>query len=374
MFQNNSRFSINKGLVISCVAALTACGSDVYQGAELAKVGTQYSLSTTASSSTIAYRVSGGGEAVESSSLVEVAADCATASGVLTKRTETAEEETLQLLQIIAHTNLNHPLIPDEEDVFAEREAMIFQERTRTARNTYVEETLIDAASPAPLTTNTYNDEAQETSSSYFGVTADEYVVRFEMGSLWSDFEAVDPSTVELWTRNNPSVGDVWVSQNGNTVYIYAGIDVLNLGSVPTEVHKVEMYEVGGLQAEGSDVYNQCLSLGRDQVQSTDPNQTQQDLEGVFLDAGCIGGFTHVKTGTQWWYKNLLLQEEGTTQEIDILDYGFEWYEADPLAGTCSRQTGFVYGDPLVPASPFVEYTLTTRTYKTELADWTEPQ
>ena len=101
MFQNNSRFPMNKCLIISCVAVLTACGSDVYQGAELAKVGTQYSLSTTASSSTVAYRVSGGGEAVESASLVGVAPDCATAGGVLTKRTENAEEETSQLLQII---------------------------------------------------------------------------------------------------------------------------------------------------------------------------------------------------------------------------------------------------------------------------------
>jgi len=345
----------------------------MYEGAALAPVGTKYTLNTTSTDSTTFYRVSNGNEAVEASALVETAADCNIASGVYSRRTETAEVETQQLLQIIAHTNLNHPLIPNEEDVFAEREAMVFQERVRTAANLYIEESIIDPANPTAVTTNTYSDEAQETSSSYFGVTADEYVVRFELGTLWNDFESVGPSAIELWTRNNPTVGDVWVSTNGNTIYIYAGVDVLTLGGVPKEVHKVEMYEVGGLQPEGSDVYNQCLSIGREQLQSTDPNQTQQDLEEVFLDGGCVGVFTHVKTGTQWWYQNLLVQEEGQTTDIEILDYGFEWYEADAMLGSCSRMTSMSYGDPLIPAQAFVEYTLTTRSYKTELEEWVQP-
>lgn len=360
---------------MSILTLLLACGgADVYQGAELAAVGTNYTLTTTSTSEVGYYRVAGGGEAVEATSLVGTAADCVSASAVSTTRRETNEEERIQLLQVIAHTQLNHPLIPDEEDVFSPRQAMVLQDRSRTGSFSYIEETQYDPTTFATFNTNTYSDEAQETSSSYFGVTADEYVVRFDLGELWSDFEELEADSVDLWTKNNPQAGDVWVSENGNTLYIYAGVDVLTIASLPQEVHKVDMYEVGAIQPDGSKAYDDCLNIGASQVQSTNPNQTQQDLDEVFLDAGCVDSFTHVKTGTQWWYKNLLVKEEASSMEIEILDYGFEWYESDVATSSCSRQTGTVYGDPLLPAEPFIEYALTTKTYTTEVSDWVAPQ
>ena len=360
---------------MSIISLLLACGgADVYQGSELALVGTNYTLTTTSTSETGYFRVSGGGEAVESTGLVETAADCVSASAVLSTRRETSEGESIQLLQVIAHTQLNHPLIPDEEDIFSPRQAMVLQDRSRQGSHSYIEETLYDPTTFATYNTNTYTDEEQSTSSSYFGVTADEYVVRFGLGDLWSDFENLDGSSVELLTKNSPQVGDVWVSENGNILYVYAGEDVLTLGSLPHEVHKVEMYEVGSIQPDGSKVFDDCLSIGVNQLQSTDPNQVQQDLDEAFLDAGCTDSFTHVKTGTQWWYQNLLVKEEALSMEVDILDYGFEWYESDVSTSSCSRQTSTIYGDPLLPANPFVEYALTTRTYTTEASDWVAPQ
>lgn len=362
---------------MSIISLLLACGgSDVYQGTQLASVGTNYTLTTTSTSETGFFRISGGGEAVESTGLVESAADCVSASAVLTTRRETSEEESIQLLQVIAHTQLNHPLIPDEEDVFSPRQAMVLQDRSRTGRHSYIEETRYDPTTFATYNTNRYTDEEQTTSSSYFGVTADEYVVRFGLGDLWSDFENLDASSVELWTKNNPQVGDVWVSENGNILYVYAGEDVLTLGSLPHEVQKVEMYEVGSIQPDGSKIFDDCLDIGTSQLQSTDPNEVQQDLDEVFLDPGCMDSFTHVKVGTQWWYQNLLVKEEATSMEVEICEdcYGFEWYESDLATSSCSRQTSTVYGDPLVPAEPFVEYALTTKTYTTEISDWVEPQ
>ena len=356
---------------------LLACGSDgdsSYSGTELAPVGTRYTLTTQGSSQSTYYRISDGGEPVKAVSVVGTANDCGVASQVLTSRTDTATFENISLLQVIAHTPLNHPLIPDAEDVFSEREAMVLQDRSRSAQISLVEETRYDPTTFANYTTNTYSDDAQTSSASYFGVTADEYVVRFELGDLWSDFEEIDPSSVELWTKNNPQVGDVWVSTNGNILYIYAGLDVLNLGSVPNEVHKVEMYEVGGLQSEGSDIWEQCLDVGLSQLQSDDPNQTQYDQEEVFLHGGCLNSFTHVKTGTQWWYNNLLIKEEASVQQIEILDYGFEWYEIDSTGMSCTRQTAYSYSDPLFPASVYVEYVLTSSSYTTELSDWIQPQ
>jgi hypothetical protein len=360
---------------MSIITLLLACGgSDVYQGAQLASIGTNYTLTTSSTSSTTLYRVSGGGEAVEASALVGVAADCISASAVLSTRKETSEEEHIQLLQVVAHTNLNHPLVPDEEDVFSARQAMVLQDRARVGSHTFVEETLYDPTNFATYSVNTYTDDTQETSSSYFGVTADEYVVGFELGTLWSDFEELTPDAVELWTKNNPVVGDVWVSENGNILFIYAGVDVVTLGSLPQEVHKVDVYEVGSVQPDGSDIYDDCLDIGVNQIQSTDPNQPQQSLEEVFLDPGCLDSFTHVKTGTQWWYQNLLIKEEASSMEIEIFDYGFEWYESEAATGSCARQTAITYGDPLFPAQAYVEYALTTKTYTTEVSDWVQPQ
>ena len=206
---------------MSIIYLLLACGgSDVYQGAQLAQVGTNYTLTTSAASSTTYYRISDGGEAVEASALVEVAPDCISASAVLSTRKETSEEEEITLLQVVAHTNLNHPLVPDEEDVFSSREAMVLHNRSRVASHTFVEETLYDPTNFATYSVNSYTDEAQETESYYFGVTADEYVVRFDLGTLWSDFEDLTPGAVELWTKNKPAVGEEWVSENGNILYI----------------------------------------------------------------------------------------------------------------------------------------------------------
>ena len=52
-------------------------------------------------------------------------------------------------------------------------------------------------------------------------ITTDEYVVEFPLGNLWSDPDTeVSASDVTLLTRFEPNVGDIWASQNGNTVYI----------------------------------------------------------------------------------------------------------------------------------------------------------
>ena len=119
----------------------------------------------------------------------------------------------------------------------------------------------------------------------------------------------------------------------------------------------------------------QCINAGAKQYQSTDPADTQADESQALLDDGCQGNFTHVKSGTQWWYQNLLIKEEATVQTISIADdgYGYEWYEDDGF-GTCTRMTSKISNnDPLLNPLIFVEYQLTTSTYIKELGDWVEP-
>ena len=233
-------------------------------------------------------------------------------------------------------------------------------------------------------------------------MTGDEYVVRFELAALWSDFEELDPGRLTLLTKNEPSIGDVWVSANGNILYIYAGKDVVNIGAIATEVDKVNLYEVTGLQPAGKEVMDDCINIGVEQLQSNDPSDSQVNNTKISLDSSCVDNFTHTKTGTQWWYNNLLIKEEATVQVISIDDadsedvsdggdvaddgedgigddtatvhppYGYEWYVDDGL-GACTRQTSDENNDPSLNAQIYVEYKLSTISYVTELVDWIEP-
>ena len=58
---------------------------------------------------------------------------------------------------------------------------------------------------------------------------------------------------------------------------------------------------------------------------------------------------------------------------IEVLDYGFEWYQPDATGTSCTRETATSYSDPLYPAAPYIEYILTKSTYTTQISDWTQP-
>ena len=219
-----------------------------------------------------------------------------------------------------------------------------------------------------------YVDSDITTTSSYHGVAVDEYAVEFPLRFLWSDFESeVAASDVKLLIRDNPEIGDVWVSSSGNTLYVYQGIDLVTLGSTPAKAHKVTLYETGTAK-EGDKVgtiMDQCINVGLDQLNTN--NGEEYSHPTLVLNTECEGEFTHVEVGSQWWYNYVLVKEEVVATEVEIIDYGFEYYE-EQEDGNCVRQVMRTNNDPSIQMFQFIEYKLTSAERSRGVLNWTEPQ
>ena len=108
---------------------------------------------------------------------------------------------------------------------------------------------------------------------------------RFDLGDLWTDFEEIDQSDLTLMTKSMPQIGDVWVSKNGNTLYVYAGVETQTIGGEARDVDVVEMYQTSNLQPEGGAVYEQCFQTGLSQQSTDNASLEQFSHETVNLDS-----------------------------------------------------------------------------------------
>ena len=352
--------------IVSMIPFLMACSSDPYP------LGFQFTSDIEFSQTTTSFRIVNGGEPEESIGVVGSGETQSIAASSAGSRLVTAFGQQQILSSVVGETQLSHPLVPNEDD-FDKIPASVVQERRRTASYSIVDELFFDPTLDTPqYALTTYTDDAVLTDAGYYGVAADEYVVRFNLGTLWEDFnEDVELSDVELLTRNEPEDGDVWASENGNVLYIYSGVSALNFAGQAEKVDKVEMFEATNLQPEGADVFTQCFYTGKVQVDETDSDSLEDSsTDTLLLDNGCEGSFTHMKVGTQLWYKNVLVSEESTRQVISITDYGYEWYEeGDPNVWV--RVTSPTQDEPT--AVPYVEYTLTERVETLKTTKWIEP-
>ena len=337
------------------------------------EVGLQVVGKSTRDQTTIFYRMFDGGDPIESIGLVGTGTSCPIAENTAGSRSDTFLGEEQLLLQVVGETELGHPLVPNSEE-FATDYASVVQFRQRSAGSRIISELNYDPETLQQFNTTSYVDDAVSTNSGYYAVAADEYVAQFSLDMLWHNVDELEPAKVDLMTRNNPEVGDVWSSFNGNILYIYEGEEVYTVGGVAQKVDVVSMYETSGLRPDGADVFEQCLNAGQSQLSSDDIDIEQYANSGVFLDSGCEGDFTHAKVGTQWWYNNILVKEESTTQQVVVNDYGYEWFVADPNTGACARQTAKLLTDTSVNARMFVEYSLTTVDNTFEVTKWTDPQ
>ena len=314
-----------------------------------------------------------GSEPIESIGLIGVGDTLLVAQSSAGTRTTSSSVQLQYLSQVVGNTPVSHPLVPNSDE-FGPLMASVVQEKVRSSAYSVVEESFYDPASAFPqYDVVSYVDDQIVTYASYYGVAADEYFVRFDLGTLWSDFEEeVSASDVTLLTRNQPDMGDVWSSANGNTLYVFAGEENVTIGGQPRTASKVALYEAANLQSDGADVYEQCLRFGFDQ-QSTNSMDLSQYSNGLaYLDPGCEGAFSHVQTGTQWWYSGILVKEETTEQLVNITDFGYEWYEDQP-DGTVVRKRAQGLTDPSLLATKFIEYQLTQVDTVKGVTEWREP-
>ena len=355
---------------------LCACGSDKAP----IPVGLQYEANITTDLTSTYYRLTEGEDPIESVGVLGNAPNCLQAQVSAGQLTSVVTEEQQILGQVIGSTELSHPLVPNSDE-FSNLQASIIQEREQLFFYGYTQETVYEPTSETPMSEAdyrtyqnvTYVDSDITTKSDYHGVAVDEYAVEFDLNLLWSDFEEVSPSSVRLLFRDNPEIGDVWVSTSGNTLYVYQGIEPITLGGVAAKAHKVKLYETASVKPNGGAIFDQCINRGLEQLSTDDANTEQYSYTTLFLDAGCEGNFTHTEVGTQWWYNYVLVKEEVVATEVEILDYGFEYYE-DQAEGNCIRKTTVSDQDPSIQMFPFVEYKVTIATRTRGMTSWSSPQ
>lgn len=272
-------------------------------------------------------------------------------------------------MQVVGET-LVPRIIPNDTHEQEEVWLSLVMENTRTAGTDYeIRNHYSPYDDPTTWTTESLNDAAQLTETSYYGVTAEDYVAKFELASLWpADDSGLSPGAAELLTKHDPKKGDVWFSQNGNSVYMFDDFEELSVGDENLKTARILVYESGDVELASSGILSQCIRNGRDQYGNTIPGASYYDDEVTTLDSGCEGGFRHVQTGTQWWYQGILVKQEVINVDVEVHDFGWEWYESDST--WCARRTDSRRPD--VVADLFIEFSVTTSEETREAEEWFE--
>jgi len=316
------------------------------------------------------YREIQGSAPAESVGLVgwgETCTEAMSSSGTLT--TEAVLEKHINM-QVVGET-LVPRLVPNDTHEQEEVWLSLVMENTRSGGTVYA---LSNNYNPRNSTATTWTTESlsdvpKVTETSYYGVTAEEYVAKFELATLWpADDAGLSPGDAEMLTKNEPKKGDVWFSQNGNSVYMFDDFEEINVGEENLKTARILVYESGDVDLANSGIIGDCINSGRDQYGSTYPGDVVYDDQVAMLDAGCEGGFRHVQTGTQWWHNGILVKEEVTNVDVTVHGYGWEWFEN----GTdgCYREDSRVR--PSITADLFMEFSVTTSVEVREAEEWFE--
>lgn len=334
---------------------------------------------TTAQAESAAFRVVEGdipgtaGDVVEQKGVVGSGENCVIARQSSGTLYTTLVYEQQQAYNVVGETEADLPLVPGEQEEWSRVPVSVVKASSRLATWSEARESFVDPSPDAEVVQwdeVRYDDGNIVTTAGFHGVAADEFVVRIEMADLWDDLEDLDATDIQLMTRHEPQKGDVWPSVNGNSLFVYQGHEPLTVGGTTMKkADKVAIYATGNADWQ-SGIFEQCLYLGLNQLQTTDPNVESSSIDKAILDPGCVGSFVHVQEGTEWWYHNVLVKSEAEQSVVNVRDYGFEWFVEDEASGSCTRQTSLTRDDPT--AKLFVEYTVTLTTVTQQVSSFTE--
>lgn len=351
-----------KSILFGLLAASTVgCGpSGPYEVGLIVKSTAEVSTTTTS------YREVGGKGVQESVGAVGSGTVCSDAmSSAGTRVTQWLGEDKVNM-QVVGETQVPR-LVPDDtheqEDVWIS----LVMETTRSAGTAYSSESTNSPDSdPSDRATESLEDRPITTGVRYFGVTADDYVAAFELATLWpSGSDGLDPADAQLLTKNDPKKGDVWFSKNGNSVYMFSGNEELSISGQTLKVAKVMVYEASDVEFADEGIMDDCINKGREQYSDSGSDDDYDD-EVALLDAGCGNGFRHTQTGSQWWYNGILVKEETENVDVNVVDYGWEWYEES--GSYCTRQTSLNRPDD--EAKKFIQYEVSVSTVNRMATDW----
>jgi hypothetical protein len=333
------------------------------------QVGLMVKSTSQVTETTKTYREILGSPPGESNGLLGYGENCTDAWSSVGTTTEEAVLERKINLQVVGET-LVPRLIPNDTHEQEEVWLSLVMENTQEAGTNYaINNHYNPYEDPTTWTTEELSDDAQLTETSYYGVTAEDYVAKFDLGTMWpGDDSGLNPADAEMLTKNNPKKGDVWFSQNGNSVYMFDDFEEFSIDDSDLKTARVLVYEQGDVELASSGILNQCIKAGRAQYGDTRPDAPFYDDQIAMLDAGCEEAFRHVQTGTQWWYKGILVKEEVTNVDVTIHDSGWEWPESGD--NYCSRETSAVRPD--VQADLYIEFSVTTSIELREAEEWYE--
>lgn len=283
--------------------------------------------------------------------------DCAEARGSAGTLTITEVGTATQRWSVIGQTESSHPLAPGADTYGAVGVSVVESNASFGGHATTVETFRAPGASPSSWEQTTDGDVARDTRASFQGIAADEYVVSLSsLGDLWTDLESDESNlAMNLITRHNPQAQDIWSSLDGSMLYIADTSEELTVAGEKVQAMRVDVLTVADPDPTVGSLVDKCISESVSEFVTTHPDFEDGTLRTAHLDTGCENAFVHQELGSEWWYNNVLIQSSKTQYEVEIIDYGYEWFENNGTS--CTRVTSPTRDDP--DAELFIDYSVT---------------
>ena len=372
-----------------CTLLLAACGgADQVTPAPL-KAGTTITGASQITSTTKLWKYTPEAGAVEQKGTIGTGSDCDVAGA--SSGTATVSEVGVRntTLQVLGNTVSRHPLIPGE-DVFGGIGISVVAEQVTEESNTNRVEVFEQPdADQETFTETTSIPDDVSTSSRFVGRAVDEFHVQIAPLDLYGDQSWLECEDIycsstgadippapfrndpTLLTMANPSVGDVWMSTNGNIVYRFEGSENVAIGDRTLRANKVQVFINGEYDGAAASVAEDCVFEQPFQSQTDEDEQTSLLSTQAIIDSGCENDYVHQQTGTQYWVDGVLVGFQGRTVQVEIIDAGYEWFvEADGV-DLCNRVTSDV-DNPDEDSNFFVQYRVVEEVEEFAATSWSE--
>ncbi len=317
-----------------------------------------------------------GGEPVRTKGVFGVGNNCVDAAQSTGERWSEGKLHMDIDWEVVGETPWDHPLLPGKD--FSRTWLSVVWDVTRVEGGATTNESFTSQdPATAPYFVNQFTSLPQSHEASYYGVAADEYLIKVTDLDLWNNLEdtalnqwpltlntstdwvGVNSSagqTVQLMTRHEPKKDDVWASTNGNYLYFNTGKDDVHVEGKTYKADRILIKTTGDADPTGSSVLSDCLHVGRSEFTTNQTGVSNDMVDLALLDTQCTGSFKHQVVGHEWWAKKALVRAQTRTYEVTINEWGYEWYAFDPTGTTCERFVSTRKDDP--SAKLFVAYTV----------------
>jgi len=326
----------------------------------------------------IDYKMVAGTDPIRSKGVFGSGSDCVSAAGTTGERWSEAALHMDIDWEVVGETPWDHPLLPGQD--FSRTWLSVIWDVTRTqGGGTSFESYAFQDPATASYFESQFDSIPQTHEASYYGVAADEYVIKVTELDLWqgladtglnqgglglntaTDWVGVNSGagqTVQLMTRHKPKKNDVWSSTNGNFLYFYTGTDKISVEGKTYKADRILIKTTGAADPTGGEILGDCIQEGRSEFSTNNAAGGTTAVDVALLDTACTGRFKHQVVGHEWWAEKALVRAQTTTYAVTINEWGYEWFGFDATGTTCQRFVSTRKDD--ASAKLFVAYTVDT--------------